>query len=90
MRSAKGPGRPVLFRLRFRKGKVERCAAANDAFSPTPATMTANNPIHVGQPNTGAFEFFPGVKALKNAKQLISLFHVETGSVVADKDHVFI
>jgi len=64
--------------------------ARHDAFSPTPAAMTANDAIHVGQPNTSAFKFFSGMKPLKNAKQFIGMFHVETGSVVANKDHVFI
>jgi hypothetical protein len=47
--------------------------------------MAVYYPLNRGQPDTGAFESLLRVKPLKNAKQLVGIFHVEPAALVPNE-----
>ena len=52
--------------------------------------MAMNDPPHIGQADAGPLELLDAVQALKHAKQLVDVPHVEADAVVADKEHALI
>ena len=51
--------------------------------------MAMNDPPHIGQADAGPLELLDAVQALKHAKQLVNIPHVEPGAVVAHEEHRF-
>src|SRR5258708_23405780 len=47
--------------------------------------MTANNPLHNRQSNTGSLKLLNTVQALEHAKQLVVILHVKARAVVLDE-----
>src|ERR1043166_1713367 len=48
--------------------------------------MFAKDSIHRSQTYSSTLKFLSPMEALKNAKQLVHIFHVETDTVVADEN----
>src|SRR5271166_6022064 len=71
-----------IFFLLQRKRK--RRSLADLAFGPDPAVVAMDNPLNDRKPHPGAREFSGGVKALKDAEELVGVLHVEAGPVVAN------
>src|ERR1700716_74613 len=55
-------------------------------LSPDSSSMLLNDPMHTGQADAGAFTVVGTMPALKYAKQLIGILHVEAHSGVANED----
>src|SRR5258708_1586687 len=47
--------------------------------------MTANNPLHNRQSNTGSLKLLNTVQTLEHAKQLVVILHVKACTVVLDE-----
>src|SRR5258708_40318509 len=47
--------------------------------------MTANNPLHNRQSNTGSLKLLNTVQALEHAKQLVVILHVKACAIVLDE-----
>lgn len=52
--------------------------------------MSADDPTHVCQTDTGTFEILLPMQSLKHSKEFICVVHIKANTVVADKDHGFI
>src|SRR5437588_4984149 len=72
------------------KRKIKRCALVFFCLRPDPSAMPSNDAINECQAHAGAFEFTGPVQALKNAKQLVGMFHLETDAVIPDEDGSFV
>jgi hypothetical protein len=46
-----------------------------------------NDPLYIGQPDPRALKFSLTVQTLKHAEQLLSIFRIEAGPIVANEDH---
>ena len=62
------PISPMTLRHGLIYGKIKRCALVNFCFSPDPAAMTMNNPLHSCQTDAGTGKFGLLVHPLKCAK----------------------
>src|SRR5436190_185535 len=69
--------------------EMECGALADFSFGPDRTAMPAHNPFDRRQTDACPFKFVRIVKALKNAKKLVGVFHVKTSPVVAhERDQV--
>jgi hypothetical protein len=86
--------RPSVFiissRINVGNREIKGRALVNGTLGPHAASMTMNNPLNGSQPYSRAFKRFRLVQPLKNAKQLVHVLHIETGSVVPDKYGYFL
>src|SRR5262245_936115 len=73
-----------------RKREVEGGPGILGTFRPRASAMPMNDALHVGQANAGAFKFTGPVQALKDAKQFVHVFHVESDAVVANMADDFV
>src|SRR5687768_15626553 len=67
--------------------EVERRALAHFALGPHPTTVTVDDPLHCGEPDTGPLELRPVVQPLERAEELLCVAHVESDAVVLDEEH---
>src|ERR1700756_566314 len=64
------------------KREIEGRTSIHCSLRPNPASMPVDDALYSGQPYPGAFEFFRPVQALKHAKKLIDVLHLESRAVV--------
>src|SRR5215471_12251517 len=86
--TARNSGAPIMSpRLRLGGWQREEKGRAftNLSAGPNAAAMTLDNATDDGQSDTGAFEFLLAMHALKHAKQILRVAHVETGAVVPNE-----
>ena len=67
---------------RIRKREVKGGAFVDFALCPGSSAVAMHNPPHVGQADSGPFEFIRAVEPLKHPEELLCEFHIETGPVV--------
>src|SRR5208282_4818333 len=60
------------------------------AFRPYLSSVPMNDALDNGQANAGTWKLFNRMQPLKCSKQLFSVLHIETGSIVAHKVGLFI
>jgi hypothetical protein len=69
--------------------KIKRRALVDLSFRPYSTAMTADDTMDICESDTCAFEILLPVQALKDPKEFIGILHVETNTVIADKDDCF-
>ena len=72
---------PVL--LNSLQGEREGGSLVDLGLGPNAAAVLMNDALHRGQSYTCSLEVFLAVQALKDAKKLIGIFHIETHAVIA-------
>ena len=70
---------------RRRQAEIQRSALLGAALRPDSATMAKDDPADDGQADAGTGKFGFRMQALEHAEQLVSIVHVKSHSVVADK-----
>src|SRR6185437_14665054 len=60
-------------------------AASGRALGPDAAAMTLKDALHDRKANTGALELLARMQSLEHPEQVVGVFHVEAGTVVADE-----
>ena len=71
---------------RFGSGEEKGRPFVNQTLGPDTASVPMQDPLHCGQPDPCSFERFGLVKALKDAKKFIDVFHIKTYAVVSYED----
>ena len=69
--------------------EVERRAPIDRRFRPDPPAVTLNDALDDRQADAGALEILRAMQPLEHAEQLVGVAHVETGAIVANKEHAF-
>src|SRR2546425_9634149 len=69
------------------EGKAECGTLIHFSLGPNPPSMLFNNSLNCSQTHARSFEFVGAVEPLKHAKQLMRVFFVEAGAVVANEDN---
>src|SRR5579859_44732 len=67
------------------QNEVKCCSSSHFGFCPDSAAMAMNDLLDGCQSDSGAWKIAFIVKALEGAEQLIGIFHIESGTVVAHK-----
>src|SRR6185503_4386800 len=65
--------------------KVERCTAIGFSLGPHAPPVTMDDPPHVREPDTGAFEVVRAVEPLKDPEQLVRVLHVEADTIIPNE-----
>src|SRR5206468_5282180 len=68
------------------EGEIKSRTLIFRALGPNGATVPADDAMHGGQTNAGAFKFLGAVETLEDTEELIGVFHVEANPVVANED----
>src|SRR5512138_1663171 len=74
----------------FRKGKIECCPFIDFTLCPNSSAVALNDSLHDGKTYACPFEFIFTMQALEDPKQLVHIFDVESGAVIADEINIFL
>src|SRR5207253_3484588 len=69
------------------QAEIESSAFIHLGLRPDAAAVLVNDTLHHGQSHTGPFEILTAMQALKDAEQLVRIFHIEAYFDIADKNN---
>src|SRR5258708_6074281 len=64
------------------KSEIERCAFIHFRLGPEAPAVPVNNALGSRQADARAFKFFGTMQALKDAKELMGVLHIETSAII--------
>jgi hypothetical protein len=74
----------MVFLLKSWQCEIECGSLIQHGLAPDPTAMTVNDALHCCQTDAGPLELFLGVQALKDAKELPGVLHLEAYPVIRD------
>src|SRR5437870_7133606 len=72
------------------QSEEEGCPAAGRGFDPNASAVAANNARGRRQTQPDAFKFLLAMQALKQAEELVGIFHVEADAVIANETNAIL